>query len=81
MDGINHGFRYWDCDDGNTNSGDGCSSLGLLEPGWKCTDDQNYKSHCSLIEDSLCGNGKREGKEECDDGNYFNKDNCTMFCM
>lgn len=33
-DGINYGF--YQCDDGNVISGDGCSSKCMLEPGWVC---------------------------------------------
>ena len=27
---------YEECDDGNTEDGDGCSSTGIIEPGWSC---------------------------------------------
>jgi len=29
---------------------------------------------------SACGNGMREGDEECDDGNTFSGDGCSMLC-
>ena len=34
-DGIISGPE--ECDDGNTNNGDGCSSTGEIEPGWNCS--------------------------------------------
>jgi cysteine-rich repeat protein len=30
---------------------------------------------------AVCGNGVREGAEQCDDGNEFNTDACTNACM
>ena len=33
-------------------------------------------SSCSLI----CGNGKRESSEECDDGNTESQDGCSKDC-
>ncbi len=43
------------CDDGNTNNGDGCSSSCQTEP----------------LPASVCGNGVVEAGEQCDDGNVF----------
>lgn len=34
-DGKN--FGLYDCDDGNTNNGDGCSSVCLIEDGFSCS--------------------------------------------
>src|SRR5690606_32836932 len=34
----------------------------------------------SACEPERCGNGKKEGKEECDDGNDVNEDECTSEC-
>jgi cysteine-rich repeat protein len=28
----------------------------------------------------VCGDGKREGGEECDDGNYYDMDGCSGIC-
>ena len=68
------------CDDGNTQSGDGCSAdcsstevcgNGVLDPGEAC-DDGNTQSgdgcsaDCSSTE--VCGNGILDIGEECDDG-------------
>jgi cysteine-rich repeat protein len=40
------------CDDGNTISGDGCSSNCVIEKGWACnlTNSTSTKSLCSLID-------------------------------
>jgi len=48
-DGI---LIYLQCDDGNTISGDGCSSHCLIEKGWTCnsTNSTSSKSICSLID-------------------------------
>lgn len=50
------------CDDRNSNSGDGCSSLCLIEAGYSCVGTSN--STCSPI----CGDGKVISPETCDDG-------------
>ena len=52
------------CDDGNMASGDGCSDLCDIEPGWVCYEPTAGASVC----DSTCGNGLLETIEECDDG-------------
>jgi cysteine-rich repeat protein len=58
------------CDDGNTQSGDGCSDKCKVESGGPGNG-------------SICGNGVREGKEDCDDGPEYNGSpnyNCTAQC-
>ena len=37
------------CDDGNPNSGDGCSSTCQVEPTWQCTSTPFQTSVCNLI--------------------------------
>ena len=37
-----------DCDDGNTRSGDGCSSTCTVEPGWRCYN-YPYATRCKII--------------------------------
>ena len=53
-----------ECDDGNVVSGDGCSSICLIES----------------PQEPVCGNGVKEGSEECDDGNNINGDGCSSTC-
>ncbi len=47
------------CDDKNKESGDGCSSFCLIEPGFYCED-----GICT----TLCGDGIIAGLENCDPG-------------
>jgi cysteine-rich repeat protein len=64
------------CDDGNTQDGDGCSSTGTLETGFLC---RLPGLPCSLA--SLCGNGVLNSGEACDDGNTADSGNgCTGAC-
>jgi fibro-slime domain-containing protein len=63
------------CDDGNRNSGDGCSANCLVvEPGWACTAGQL----CVQVED--CGDGLLELGETCDDSNEDANDGCSANC-
>lgn len=69
------------CDDMNQKDGDGCSSTCQIESGFTCTlpgtdsncdpisklcVGRNVPSRCTPL--PVCGNGQREGKEQCDDG-------------
>jgi fibro-slime domain-containing protein len=63
-----------DCDDGNTKSGDGCSSTCQLEPGWVCP---NPGAPCIAKQ---CGDGIIAGLEQCDDGNTADGDGCSSTC-
>jgi cysteine-rich repeat protein len=77
-----NGVYHWeDCEDGNTQSGDGCSSSCQIEAGWYC-----YAGVCNLAQ---CGNGVLEcfsdgsgywSCESCDDGNSLNGDGCSSLC-
>ncbi|HEX7625138.1 MAG TPA: DUF4215 domain-containing protein [Anaeromyxobacteraceae bacterium] len=64
------------CDDGNTVSGDGCSSTCLIEPqdpdgnGWSCPP---AGGPCTR---TVCGDGIVAGNEQCDDGNGLPFDGC-----
>lgn len=103
-----------DCEDGNTVSGDGCSSCkfdcktnpdcdnGATCDGTETCDTTTHKcaagtaasdgTSCSLGGGTSgtckggaclaagCGNGVKEGSEECDDGNTDDTDGCTKFC-
>ncbi len=66
-----------DCDDGNTNSGDGCSSTCNSESGWSCTTPDGGKSTCT----PNCGDGVLAGGEICDDGNTAAGDGCSPDCQ
>jgi cysteine-rich repeat protein len=85
------------CDDGNTVSGDGCSSTcqkeagpvcgnGVVEDGEQC-DDGNTKSGdgcsstCQKETGPVCGNGVVETGEQCDDGNTKSGDGCSSTCQ
>ena len=37
------------CDDGNFNSGDGCSDMCQVESGWQCTSVPSQTSECRMI--------------------------------
>lgn len=61
-----------DCDDGNSNPGDGCSGC-LIDNDYECKQDFGMKSICTL----LCGNGALDTNEECDDYNQVKNDGCS----
>jgi len=60
-----------ECDDGNTDDGDGCSATCTVEDGWDCTVEP-----C----EEICGDGETVGDEECDDGNTDDGDGCSATC-
>ncbi|MGI5830837.1 MAG: DUF4215 domain-containing protein [Bradymonadia bacterium] len=68
-----------ECDDGNDASGDGCSSLCLIESGWLCPEVGRlcYKQE----EVSKCGNRHLDEGESCDDGNAVAGDGCDDHCQ
>lgn len=63
------------CDDGNTNDNDGCSSSCQIESGWSCS---GQPSSCSPI----CGDGEVKGNEQCDLGSNNGQSGscCTSTC-
>lgn len=64
------------CDDGNTVSGDGCSSLCLYEnPPYYCFTSGHLSGPCWL-----CGDGILSSYEKCDDGNHVSGDGCNYNC-
>ncbi len=63
-----------ECDDGNTLSGDGCSSRCELEQGWTCS--TTFPTVCTPV----CGDGLVVGLEECDDKNSDGGDGCSPDC-
>jgi cysteine-rich repeat protein len=62
------------CDDGNLNSGDGCSATCTLETGYKCS---GSPSSCHIA----CGDGTLDAGETCDDGNTVSGDGCSSTCQ
>ena len=56
-----------ECDDGNTDDGDGCSATCTVEDGWEC-----ISEGC----EEICGDGEVVGEEECDDGNTTTETEC-----
>ncbi|HVU01043.1 MAG TPA: DUF4215 domain-containing protein, partial [Polyangiaceae bacterium] len=63
-----------ECDDGNTNDGDGCSPTCTVAPGWLCP---GPGVRCVP---KACGDGLVVGIEQCDDGNTADGDGCTPLC-
>eukprot|EP00928_Gymnodinium_smaydae_P058539 TRINITY_DN4173_c0_g3_i1.p1 TRINITY_DN4173_c0_g3~~TRINITY_DN4173_c0_g3_i1.p1 ORF type:complete len:4825 (-),score=897.58 TRINITY_DN4173_c0_g3_i1:121-14595(-) len=67
-----------ECDDGNTNSLDGCSRLCTLEVGYTCLpSSEGLPDRCTPI----CGDGLLVGAEICDDGNLEGGDGCSINCQ
>ncbi len=60
-----------ECDDGDLDNNDGCSSGCQIEAGWECSGTP------SVCEASACGDGYVVGDEECDDKNSIDNDGCT----
>jgi cysteine-rich repeat protein len=84
-----------ECDDGNREDGDGCSSLcrlediaacgnGTVNPGETC-DDGNVADgdSCSATcqSEGSCGDGNLDPGEQCDDGNTAIGDGCSSKCV
>jgi cysteine-rich repeat protein len=69
-----------ECDDGNALDGDGCGRDCIITIGWACAEDIHGISRCRELPE--CANWKREWEkgEECDDGNFINGDGCSQFC-
>jgi len=64
------------CDDGNTDSGDGCANNCLsVEPGYSCV---TPGEPCRPV--ARCGDGLVVFPEQCDDGNLVNGDGCSGGC-
>ena len=64
-----------ECDDGNTISGEGCTSDCKLETDWACP---TPGSPC--ISTVVCGDGHISGNEVCDDFNTNAGDGCSADC-
>jgi cysteine-rich repeat protein len=74
-DGLHAGGL--DCDDGNTSSGDGCSSTCTVEVGYNCTGG-TITTPDTCVE--ICGDGLNFGHYNCDDKNNVNGDGCDEYC-
>ncbi len=61
------------CDDGDTESLDGCSRICQAEPGFLCVGEP---SDCLIS----CGDAVANNGEACDDGNRVNGDGCDNNC-
>src|SRR5690606_4693628 len=64
-----------ECDDGNSQSGDGCSADCKVEPGWT-GEKPGVRSKATA-----CGDGIVAGDEQCDDGNTLDGDGCSASCL
>ncbi|MBN2574383.1 MAG: DUF4215 domain-containing protein [Deltaproteobacteria bacterium] len=64
------------CDDGNTESGDGCSRICQVENNYDCP---TPGQPCVSI--AVCGNSILTSDETCDDGNTQDGDGCSADCM
>lgn len=84
-----------ECDDGNLADGDSCSRACLLidcgngrvDPGETCDRTDSTCVGCQTVPPppppppASCGNGTKEGPEECDDGNLSSGDRCSAECL
>ena len=82
-----------DCDDGNRESGDGCSPQcqledvcgdGRVDPGEECDgSDADHGVTCTpaCILVRACGDGILDPGEQCDDGNTTDGDGCDSQCV
>lgn len=69
-----------ECDDGNTASGDGCSSDCTIESSPGPSPEPDPPISDGGTRRSVCGNGVLEVGEDCDDGNLENGDGCSDAC-
>ena len=69
------------CDDGNPTPNDGCSPTCQLDPGFACGPNQWHPSYpTTQCYATVCGDGHKEGGEQCDDGNLRPFDGCSPSC-
>jgi fibro-slime domain-containing protein len=64
-----------ECDDGNVDSGDGCSMACRQETDWACPHPGR-----PCVSTVACGDGRVSGKEACDDRNTTDGDGCSADC-
>jgi cysteine-rich repeat protein len=76
-DGVWAGFASDEaCDDGNDELGDGCDAECAIEEGALCDNLFGELSDCRY---PTCGDARRQGEEECDDGVFFSE-GCSGTC-
>ncbi len=69
------------CDDGNLYNFDCCSDTCKLEPNCTCTaPDPGQKPQQTCTTTLVCGDGKRDPGEACDDKNTNSGDGCSADC-
>lgn len=86
------GVHAISCDDNNACTTDSCDPVsgcannaivGCCNTGADCTGENvccNGSCQDSCPSGELCGNGTKEGTEQCDDGNTANSDGCSATC-
>jgi fibro-slime domain-containing protein len=78
-DGVKAGNEQCDAGAANGTANQGCSSTCTILPGYVCTIDGNgVTSVCNTA--TVCGDGKTQGSEGCDDGNLIPYDGCSPTC-
>ncbi len=63
------------CDDGNSDNGDGCSRICQIENNYECPTPGQ-----PCVNMAKCGNGILTSDEICDDGNTLGGDGCSADC-
>jgi fibro-slime domain-containing protein len=68
--------------DGHPGSGDGCSALCRVEPGFDCTGGTGtpQAGPCTPVPEGRCGDARLAANEFCDDGNSVDGDGCSSTC-
>ena len=67
-----------ECDDGNTEDDDGCSSQCVIDCYYNC---QCHPWDPPCVDARVCGNAVLTSDEECDDGNTLSGDGCSGSCQ
>src|SRR5437868_7656610 len=64
------------------NAGQGCSASCKFEPGYVCTAPPTVPNPTvpAQCHKTVCGDGKKEGAEACDDSNVVDGDGCSATC-
>ncbi|MEP6467125.1 MAG: DUF4215 domain-containing protein, partial [Parafilimonas sp.] len=78
-----------DCDDGNRKPGDGCNASCFTEKGYLCKSPSDGSAGAGSVGTGpetctkiwVCGNGRVDPHEACDDGNATSLDGCSSTCV